>query len=224
MYLPGFAAGVRPSHSRSSLLRDWMTHSCHPGQELGMESSTSSPQEREQRFRDIYDAGYVDLLRFVLRRVHPTHAEDVVGDVMLVAWRRLDDVPADLSAARAWLFGVARKTLQNTRRREDRHDAVAVRLAEVRQGPADSGHQPDLVASRADIAAAWPLLSATDQEAIALAVLDGLTAPEAAAVLGISATAFRLRLSRARRTLRRRIGSTVDDPQPGRAAPERSPR
>src|SRR3954467_3304980 len=97
-----------------------------------MDSSTSSPQEREERFREIYDAAYLDLLRFVRRRVHPTHAEDVVGDVMLVAWRRLDDVPANLSDARAWLFGVARKTLQNSRRREDRHDSVAVRLAEVR--------------------------------------------------------------------------------------------
>ncbi len=65
-----------------------------------MDSATSSPQEREQRFREIYDAAYVDLPRFVRRRVHPTHAEDVVGDV-LVAWRRLDEVPADLSSARA---------------------------------------------------------------------------------------------------------------------------
>lgn len=89
-----------------------------------MDSTTTSPLEREQRFRNIYDAAYVDLLRFVRRRVHPTHAEDVVGEVMLVAWRRLDDVPADLSVARAWLFGVARKTLQNARRREDRHDAI----------------------------------------------------------------------------------------------------
>src|SRR3954451_23801079 len=150
-----------------------------------MDSTTSSQPEREQRFREIYDAAYVDLLRFVRRRVHPTHAEDAVGEVMLVAWRRLDEVPADLSAARAWLFGVARKTLQNARRRDDRHDAVAVRLADVRPGPVDVGQLPDLAAHRADIAAAWPLLSALHQEAIALSVLDGLTAPEAAAVLGI---------------------------------------
>jgi hypothetical protein len=69
-----------------------------------MDSTTSSLRERE-RFREIYDAAYVDLLRFVGRRGHPTQAEDVLGDVMLVAWRRLDDVPAELSAARAWLFG-----------------------------------------------------------------------------------------------------------------------
>jgi RNA polymerase sigma-70 factor (ECF subfamily) len=190
-----------------------------------MDCTTSSPREREQRFREIYDAAYVDLLRFVRRRVHPTHAEDVVGEVMLVAWRRLDDVPADLSLARAWLFGVARKTLQNTRRRDARHDAVAVRLAEVRHGSADAGQHPDLVAHRIDIAAAWPLLSAVHQEAIALSVLDGLTAPEAAAVLGISPTAFRLRLSRARRALRRHVDSTTaGDRSPGLLASERSPR
>src|SRR3954454_9000582 len=185
-----------------------------------MDSTTSSQREREQRFREIYDAAYVDLLRFVRRRVHPTHAEDVVGDVMLVASRRPDEAPAALSSARAWLFGVARKTLQNTRRRDDRHDAVAVRLADVRHGAAEAGLHPDLVAHRVDIAAAWPLLSALHQEAIALSVLDGLTAPEAAALLGISSTAVLPWVSRARRTLRHRVDSTTaGDPLPGRPAP-----
>jgi RNA polymerase sigma-70 factor (ECF subfamily) len=190
-----------------------------------MDLTTSSVPEREQRFREIYDSVYVDLLRFVRRRVHPSHAEDVVGEVMLVAWRRLDHVPADLSSARAWLFGVARKTLQNTRRRETRHDAVAVHLAEIRHGPADAGQHPDLVAHQVDITAAWPLLSALHQEAIALSVLDGLTAPEAAAVLGISSTAFRLRLSRARRSLRHHVDVTsAGDRLPGRLASDRSAR
>jgi RNA polymerase sigma-70 factor, ECF subfamily len=169
---------------------------------------TAAPEERVERFREVYDAVYVDLLRFVRRRVHPTHAEDVVGDVMLVAWRRLDDVPVGVSDARAWLFGVARKTLQNARRREDRHNAIAVRLAELHPWT-DAGAHPDLVAHRVDIAAAWPRLSASDQEAIALSVLDELSAPEAAAVLGITAVAFRLRLSRARRSLRRHLESTT---------------
>ncbi|MDQ4055030.1 MAG: sigma-70 family RNA polymerase sigma factor [Actinomycetota bacterium] len=185
---------------------------------------TAAPREREERFREVYEAVYVDLLRFVRRRVHPTHAEDVVGDVMLVAWRRLDDLPVDVSDARAWLFGVARKILQNLRRREDRHDAVAVRLTELRPW-ADAGAHPDLVAHRVDIAAAWPRLSASDQESIALSVLDELSAPEAAAVLGITAVAFRLRLSRARRSLRRLLESTTaGEDQPGLPATDRSDR
>ena len=186
---------------------------------------TASSQHREQRFRALYDASYVDLLRFVRRRVHPTHAEDVVGEVMLVAWRRLDDVPADLSGARAWLFGVAHKTLQNTRRREGKQEAVAVRLAETPPAAATVEQSPDAIAHRVDIATAWPRLSAVHQEAIVLAVLDGLTAPEAALVLGISPTAFRLRLSRARRSLRRHTESAQSDGRlPSDLSALRSPR
>ena len=117
-----------------------------------MDTPASATAEREGRFRSVYDAAYVDLLRFVSRRVHPTHAEDIVAEVMLVAWRRLEDLPADQGAARAWLFGVARKILQNTRRRENRQDAVAVRLAELRHSSGDAGLHPDLIACRVDVA------------------------------------------------------------------------
>ena len=60
----------------------------------------------EARFRRLFEGAYEDLFRFVERRVHPVSAEDVVADVLLVAWRRLDDVPAAPDEARAWLFGV----------------------------------------------------------------------------------------------------------------------
>lgn len=187
---------------------------------------TSPPsRDTEDRFRQLYDATYVDLLLFVRRRVHHTHAEDVVGDVMLVAWRRLEDVPVDLPEARAWLFGVARKTLQNARRRGERQDAVAVRLAQFHGVETDVGAHPDLVAYRVDIAAAWPHLSAVHQEAIALAALDGLNATEAATVLDVSPTAFRMRLARARRALRRHLDSnTTNNLLPGPVAPDRSSR
>ncbi|MCU1532679.1 MAG: polymerase subunit sigma-70 [Arthrobacter sp.] len=60
----------------------------------------------------------------------------------------------------------------------------------------------DLVLNRVDLRRAWRLLSEVRQEALGLAVFEDLNAPQAAAVLGISPVAFRLRLSRARRTLR----------------------
>lgn len=56
-------------------------------------------------------------------------------------------------------------------------------------------------------AAAWRQLPTTHQEALALTAWDGLTAPQAAAVLGITPTAYRLRLSRARRALRTGLGT-----------------
>jgi RNA polymerase sigma-70 factor (ECF subfamily) len=190
-----------------------------------MESKSSPSQlASEQRFREIYDATYLDLLRFVRRRVHPSHAEDVAGDVMLIAWRRLDDLPTELSDARAWLFGVARNTIRGARRGSDRRAALAVRLAEASQCDGDAGNHSELVAQWVDIASAWTKLSASHQEAIALTVFDGLAAPEAATVLGVSSAAYRLRLSRARRTLRRHTTShDADSPAPApSAASERS--
>jgi RNA polymerase sigma-70 factor (ECF subfamily) len=87
--------------------------------------------ERAERFRALYAAGYLDVLRFVQRRVHPTHAEDVVAEAFLVVWRRIDELPARPSDQRAWLFGIARNCLLNARRGAHRAEALAVRLADA---------------------------------------------------------------------------------------------
>lgn len=171
---------------------------------MSIDASTTAT-DREARFRVLYASLYDDVLRFVARRVHPSHADDVVAEVFLVVWRRLPDVPSSLDSSRAWVFGVARNTLQSSRRSSGRREALAVRIANAEPRP-DNGNETELVAHRLDLVRAWPTISATDQEAIALVAWDGLTAPEAAAVLGISAVAFRLRLSRARRRLRQHLG------------------
>lgn len=159
--------------------------------------------ERQERFTALYARTYTPVRRFVERRVHPSHAEDVLSSVYLVAWRRLDELPTSDDAARAWLFATARRVLSNEYRSHERREALAVRLADAATSSAHtSGEDPDAVAARIDLAAAWQQLPATHQEAIALTALDGLDAPHAAQVLGISAVAYRLRLSRARRALR----------------------
>ncbi len=175
---------------------------------------------REERFRALYAEHHLDVLRFVSRRTHPDHAEDVVADAFLVAWRRLDDAPHRRDDVRAWLFGVARHCLLNAHRSRERRDALAVRLASVDPGPvvdADS----DVVAQRLDVAAAWRRLTEAEQEVLALTVLEDLTSPQAGAVLGIPAAAYRLRLMRARRSLRRHLDAGA---APAAAVPMRSPR
>lgn len=170
---------------------------------------------RETRFTSLYEAAYADLLRFAQRRVHSTHAEDVVSESFLVAWRRLDDLPTRRDDARAWLFGIARGVILNTHRGAQRQHALAVKLAEA---PTGAALDVDLIAGQVDIARAWRQLSDVHQEALVLAVLDGLNAPQAAAVLGVSPIAFRLRLSRARRALR--LG--LDQPSGSPATPART--
>ncbi|GGN61885.1 DNA-directed RNA polymerase sigma-70 factor [Actinoplanes lobatus] len=160
--------------------------------------------DRESRFRALYADTYADVLRFAQRRVHPSHAEDVVADTFLAAWRRMDVAPRRHGDARAWLFGIARNCLLNTRRGLGRQDALAVRLAEVR--PVAGGAEDAAITWRLDLATAWRGLSAAEQETLALTVFDGLDSKQAARVLGITATSYRLRLLRARRALRRGLG------------------
>jgi RNA polymerase sigma-70 factor (ECF subfamily) len=182
--------------------------------------TTSSPAlqpSREARFRAVYEATYDDLLRFAQRRVHPSHAEDVAADVFLVAWRRLDDMPDRVGDARPWLFGVARATILNHRRGRRRRDSLAVRLADATvMGGVDASD--DLAASRLDLAAGWARLSDAEQEAISLTVWEGLTSAQAGVVLGCSATAYRIRLSRARRSLRRHLDAAILSDSSSRAS------
>jgi RNA polymerase sigma-70 factor (ECF subfamily) len=158
----------------------------------------------EAVFESMYEAVYADLLRFVHRRAYPGHAEDVVADAFLVAWRRLRELPEHDDDARAWLFGIARNVLLNDHRGAERRRSLGVRLAEVKavSGTFSYDEDTDLVVRRVDLARAWNRLSELHQEALGLTVFEELRAPQAAAVLGISPVAFRLRLSRARRALR----------------------
>ena len=161
----------------------------------------------EATFRALFEAAYDDLLCFVERRAHPVTAEDVVAEVFLTAWRRLEDVPADLDQARAWLFTVAHNVLRNRRRSDHRQEALALRILHEPGEPAGDAEADD-VAARVDMTRAWNALSTADQEVLTLTVFEGLTGPQAARVLGISGAAFSLRLLRARRRLRRHLSAT----------------
>jgi RNA polymerase sigma-70 factor (ECF subfamily) len=165
-------------------------------------SYLSRAPDREHTFRLLYEAVYTDLIRFVQRRAHPDHAEDVVAEAFLVVWRRLDELPRLHGDARAWIFGITRNILLNTQRGEQRRQALGVRLTNAAATAANLGADLDLVMHRVDLSRAWRMLSENHQEALGLAVFEDLNAPQAAAVLGISPVAFRLRLSRARRALR----------------------
>ncbi len=175
-------------------------------------SKPTKTDGREERFVALYEATYADLVRFAQRRVPEVQAEDTVAEAFLAAWRRLDDAPAQLPQARAWLFGIVRNTILNSHRGARRQRAVAVRLAAV---PTTTWRPDDaeLVARQIDLARAWDRLSAVHQEALALAVIDDLPGREAAAVLGITSVAYRLRLSRARNALRGQLDHRPTTPQ-----------
>ncbi len=157
--------------------------------------------DREERFRDLYRDTYADVLRFVRRRTDDDHAEDVVHEAFVVAWRRMRDLPPTRDAQRAWLFGVARGCLLNDRRASTRRGALGVRLAAQ---PEPMLPAPDeQTAARSDLAAAWRRLTPDQQEVLSLLLWEDLPSADAGRVLGISPVAYRLRLHRARTALRR---------------------
>lgn len=148
---------------------------------------------RTDRFDRIYEEHATAVLAYALRRCDAGRADDVLSDVFLTVWRRLDDVPVE---PRAWLLGVARRVLSNQHRALRRQEAVRERLRA--HAPTFSGS--DL--GGGDLAAALEALSERDRELLLLIAWDGLSPQEAADVLGIRAGALSMRLSRARARLR----------------------
>lgn len=151
---------------------------------------------RRVRFTDLFDRTHAALLAYAVRRVAaPADAADVVAETFLVAWRRLDDVPAG-DAARPWLFGVARKVLANHYRGERRRLALADRLREqvVEVVPAHEPTDPVLLR-------AMDALAPDDRELLRLVAWEELARDEIALVLGVPRATVRVRLHRARRRL-----------------------
>ena len=159
--------------------------------------------ERRRRFVELYDDHSEAVLRYALRRTDAHAAGDVLAETFLVAWRRLERVPAE---PRPWLLAVARRVLANQRRADARRAALVLRM---RAEPRGRAAEP---IERLDVAAALERLSARDREALLLVYWDGLALGEAARVLGCSALAFRSRLHRARRRLSRVLDDEAEHP------------
>lgn len=210
-----------PQFLRGRGVPDLVDHVRHTwacgGQVKGMSHLSRGP-DRADVFRSLYESTYADVLKFVQRRTDAALAEDVVAEAFLVVWKRFAEAPGNENDARAWLFGIARNLMLNARRGEQRRQALGVRVAET--APTAWSSHADLVSSRVDLSRAWTLLSEVHQEALGLAVFENLAAPQAAAVLGISPVAFRLRLTRARRALRLLLDHL---PLPASATPAATP-
>ena len=154
----------------------------------------------EAAFRALFDANHRAILAYALRRTATVQdAADVASDVMVVAWRRIDEAPEG-EAARLWLYGVARNVLANQRRGERRRDRVTARLAaELMVMVADPA---EAVVDALAVQSALSRLGDIDREVLTLTLWEGLTPTEVGVALGIPAVTVRTRLHRARARMR----------------------
>jgi RNA polymerase sigma-70 factor, ECF subfamily len=164
---------------------------------------------REVVFDGLFRAHYASVLRYALRRLsNLTAAEDVAAETFVVAWRRLDSLPADQLP---WLFAIARHLILNERRSDRRRARLVARLSvdadDQGDGPIESSGEPRIVL------AALARLGERDQEVLRLAAWEGLDPTRAAAVVGCSRGALAVRLHRARRRLAKQLTNPTDNAQ-----------
>ncbi|WP_433011601.1 RNA polymerase sigma factor [Kribbella sp. CA-294648] len=151
---------------------------------------------RRERFEQLFAANREAVLGYLLRRTGNRHdAADLLADTFLVAWRRLDDVPAG-DETRPWLYGVARRVLANHQRGEGRRHALADRL---RNELAETDDPPQTLTDNSPAAIAFRCLPEQDRELLSLVAWEELDTAQIAITLGITRNAVRIRLHRARK-------------------------
>jgi RNA polymerase sigma-70 factor (ECF subfamily) len=151
--------------------------------------------DREERFTRLVQEHADALNRYLRRRyvaADATDVEDLLADILAIAWRRLEEVPDD--AAGPWLFGVARHRLSNARTRRSRRDRI---MAPMRPRAAAPAAEDEAVADLA-FREALARLPEKEREALTLTAWEGLTPKELAVALGISVNAAAIRLSKAK--------------------------
>lgn len=160
---------------------------------------------RGSLFESLYARHHQAVLGYCFRRASWADAWDAASEVFVVAWRRLEEVPAGDDAL-PWLYAVAHKVLANQRRSQHRWRRLSERAARAGGGDASA---PDVHVVRQEEAAevldALGRLSARDREIIQLALWEELKPAEIAHVFGISRPAVDQRLSRARQRLAREL-------------------
>lgn len=146
------------------------------------------------QFEALYRANAANILGYLRRRGAGDDAQDLLSETFLTAWRRREALP-EAALQRAWLFSTARRL----RLAHQRHHQPISRITDIAAAPDRDPHGD--TATDVAVHAALAKLTETDRELLTLTIWEGLTPSEAAATLGLTAAAARVRLHRARRRL-----------------------
>jgi RNA polymerase sigma-70 factor (ECF subfamily) len=166
----------------------------------------TDPQAIE-RFTALYDLHHRRVFAYAVSRAGRQLADEVVSEVFLIAWRRLEDIPAP---ALPWLLAVARNVVIEQFRVAARQQSIAAELrtwvSEAQRNPVDVADQ---VTERLAVLTALAMLSEADRELLTLLAWQGLTPRQAAEVVGCTTPTLFVRLHRARRRLERAMDEPV---------------
>ena len=167
-----------------------------------------SRHEPEQ-FTELFRRHAPHIQRYVVRRLGPDAADDIVAETFLLAFRQRNRYDPDRADARPWLYGIATNLIGRHRRAE-----VRLYRALARTG-ADPVTEPftdrvddriSAVQARRQLATALARLSAELRDTLLLAAWGDLSYEEIAVALAVPVGTVRSRLNRARSKLRQTLG------------------
>jgi RNA polymerase sigma-70 factor (ECF subfamily) len=132
----------------------------------------------------------------LLARVGRDEVDDLVQDVFLTAWRRLEDL-RDPAAFGGWIAMIARNRATDFHRRS----AAFVELPANLESPGDTSNEADANAALAAIRS----LPDAYRETLILRLVEGLSGPEIAERTGLTPGSVRVNLHRGMKLLRDKL-------------------
>ncbi|MGW4794665.1 RNA polymerase sigma factor [Nonomuraea sp. NPDC004297] len=168
-----------------------------------IERSLNEPET----FAVLFDRHAPYLHRYVVRRLGPSDAEDVVADTFLTAFQRRGDFDKARADARPWLYGIASNLIGKHRRTEmslyRAYIRSGVHPAEVSGAPVEDG--VGTLAVNRPLAQALLKLNRADRDVLLLVAWAELSYQEVADALAIPLGTVRSRLNRARTRVRQTL-------------------
>lgn len=161
-------------------------------------------------FHVLFDTYFVEVHRYVARRLGVNVADDVAAETFLAAFHNRHRFDAERGDHRAWLYGIA----TNLIRRHKRHEARTYRaLARMHECSVASGHEDSVIrrigaaSVRKPLAQALAALSADERDVLLLVAIAELTYDQVSIALGLSYGTVCSRLHRAKRKVRQALGA-----------------
>lgn len=152
----------------------------------------------EGAFGDLYQRYARVVHGLLLARIPIADVDDLVQDVFVSAWTRLDSL-RDPAAFGGWLAMIARNRAADFHRR-------ATETVEL----PDTLEAHDATAERADALAALEVVRSLPEayrETLILRLVEGLSGPEIAQRTGLTAASVRVNLHRGMKLLREKLGA-----------------
>lgn len=156
----------------------------------------------ESAFASLYERYGRVVHAILLARAARDQVEDLVQDVFLIAWRRLDDL-RDPAAFGGWIAMIARNRATDAHRRSPEFVELPATLA----GPGAASDEAEAHAALDAIRS----LPDTYRETLMLRLVEGLTGPEIAERTGLTPASVRVNLHRGMKLLREKLGTSASD-------------